>query len=107
VKRDPKNEEASSALGASLDALDEQLRKEGVLLTTETLAPSKRATRLTSGEKRKWTDGPFTESKEMIAGFSILNLPDRQAAIEWANRYAEILGGNEVDVIELEGARNG
>lgn len=48
--------------------------------------------------KRSWTDGPFAESKEMIAGFSILTMRSREEAIAWANRYAEILDGNEVDV---------
>ena len=45
-----------------------------------------------------WTDGPFTESKELVAGFSILKLPSQPDARSWAEAYADILGDNEVDV---------
>jgi hypothetical protein len=47
-------------------------------------------------------DGPFAESKELNAGFSVLDLPSRAEAIAWAERYAAVLGDNEVDVRELE-----
>ena len=43
-------------------------------------------------------DGPFTESKELIAGFSILEVPSLADAITWADRYAAILVDSEVDV---------
>lgn len=92
----------------ALDALKAQMREEGVLLSAELLAPSSKGARLPAGPKgqRKWTDGPFTESKELIAGFSILELPSRQAALAWADQYAAILDGNEVDVRELEEAQS-
>lgn len=45
--------------------------------------------------------GPFAESKELIAGFSVLSEPMRADAIAWAERYAAILGDNEADVREL------
>ena len=59
--------------------------------------------RLASGakDKRAWVDGPFAESKELIAGFSILGVPTKAAALAWADRYAAILGDNEVDVRQL------
>jgi hypothetical protein len=47
------------------------------------------------------TDGPFTESKELVAGFSIINLPSQDDARRWAEAYAEILGDNEVDVRQI------
>ena len=50
------------------------------------------------GGKREWIDGPFTEAKELIAGFSIVELPSLAAAKQWAEAYADILGDNEVDV---------
>ena len=57
------------------------------------------AKRLAAGTaKRSWTDGPFAESKELIAGFSILDVPSLADAIAWADRYAAILVDNEVDV---------
>jgi hypothetical protein len=90
---------------AALDKLLEALTKQGVLLVSGRLAPSAKAARLASGDKgkRAWVDGPFTESKELIAGFSVLQVPSRADALAWADRYAAILGDNEVDVMELEG----
>jgi hypothetical protein len=90
---------------AELSKFIESLRTEGVLLLSDQLAPSSRGARLASGpsSKRSWVDGPFAESKELIAGFCVLELPARADAIAWADRYAAILGDNEVDVRELEG----
>ena len=48
--------------------------------------------------KRSWVDGPFAESKELVAGYSILEVPSKRDALAWADRYAAILDGNEVDV---------
>jgi hypothetical protein len=81
----------------------EALRAEGVLVLADHLAPSSRGARLASGPsgKRRWVDGPFAESKELIAGFSVLSVPALADAITWADRYAAILGDNEVDVREL------
>ncbi len=86
--------------GAAISRLTEELSGAGVLLKSEVLEPSAKAVRLASGtkEKRSWIDGPFAESKELVAGFSILKVPSLSDAIAWANRYAAILGDNEVDV---------
>jgi len=85
--------------------LIQSLKDEGVLILAETLAPTSRGARLASREgKRTWIDGPFAESKELIAGFSILNVPTRAAALAWADRYAAVLGDNEVDVREFADA---
>jgi len=103
---------------AKLLELVEALKREGVLLMSDRLAPTARGSRLASATKtaagkgaagsasnspkRSWVDGPFAESKELIAGFSVLDLPSKAEAIAWAERYAAILGDNEVDVRELE-----
>jgi hypothetical protein len=79
--------------------VEKAMTEEGVLLAAERFAPSARASRLSSGPKRTWVDGPFAESKELIAGFSLLKLPTRDDARAWAERYAAILGDNEVDVL--------
>jgi hypothetical protein len=69
---------------------------------TGTLAPSSKGARAKQGSaKRTWIDGPFAESKELIAGFSILEVPTLQDAIAWADRYATILTDAEVDVRDL------
>ena len=101
--------EAGVALSAEKQAQVAQLlaalKDEGVLIMNDRLAPSAKAARLASHAKgqRSWVDGPFAESKELIAGFSVLQLPNRADAIAWADRYAAVLGGNEVDVLELVG----
>jgi len=104
--------ESLAARRAKLSALVDALKKEGVLLMSDRLAPTSRGSRLasagqgasaaTGAGKRSWVDGPFAESKELIAGFSVLELPSKADAIAWAERYAAVLGDNEVDVRELE-----
>lgn len=87
---------------ADLAELEARLRAEGVLLASERLAPSARGARRAAGAKRTWVDGPFAESKELIAGFSVLRVPGRTEAVAWAERYSAVLGpANEVDVREL------
>ena len=87
---------------AGLQALSESLGERGAILTTGSLAPSAKGARAKpSSGKRTWIDGPFAESKELIAGFSILEVPSLQAAIAWADRYATILTDAEVDVRQL------
>jgi hypothetical protein len=98
------NAASEAGRGPDLAKLTAPLAKAGVLLKSESLAPSRGASRLpvaAKGGKRTWVDGPFAESKEMIAGFSILSLPAKADALAWAERYADILKVNEVDVREL------
>jgi hypothetical protein len=86
----------------ALAALEKTLADEGVLVSAASLTPMSRASRLTGPKgKRTWLDGPFAESKELIAGYSILELETKEDAIAWANRYADILEDNEVDVRPL------
>jgi hypothetical protein len=66
---------------------NEELAKAGVLLAGEGLHPSSKGTRIRfSGEKRIVTDGPFAETKELIAGFWIWRLNSKNEAIEWLKR---------------------
>ena len=66
---------------------NEELVKAGVLLAGEGLHPSSKGARVTfSGGKRTVTDGPFTEAKELIAGFWLLQVTSKEEAIEWAKR---------------------
>jgi hypothetical protein len=86
----------------ALRSLAESLGERGALLVTGTLAPSSKGVRAKPGAgKRTWVDGPFAESKELIAGFSILEVPSLADAVAWADRYATILTDAEVDVREL------
>jgi len=72
----------------------------GVLLAGEGLRETKEATRIVvkDGEATV-TDGPFAETKELIAGFAIVQVPDRAEAVQWALRFADVLGHDiEMDV---------
>ncbi len=66
---------------------NEELMKAGVLLDLSGLRPSSQGTRIKfSGGKPTSTDGPFTETKELIAGYWIVQMKSKQEAIEWAKR---------------------
>jgi hypothetical protein len=93
----------SPARVAAMDELSEELARAGVLLMSEGLTPSSKGARLARGPKgkRSWVDGPFAESKELVAGFAILDVPSRKEAIAWADQYVAILGDTEVDVREM------
>jgi hypothetical protein len=85
---------------AALAALSAEMTAAGVLQRSVHLQPSSKAKRLTF-KKNELTvlDGPFSESKELIGGFAVLDLKDMEEAIEMCRRYAEILGGTlEIDV---------
>jgi len=91
--------ESGAKQPASYDKLIDELRRDGTLLSAATLAPSSEGARLRkTGAKREWTDGPFAESKELVAGYSIINLPSLAEARTWTEAYADILGDTEVDV---------
>ncbi|HSS00970.1 MAG TPA: YciI family protein [Kofleriaceae bacterium] len=91
--------EAGAAPPAALKKTLDELARDGVVLSTGALTPSATGARYRkTGGKRAWTDGPFTESKELVAGFSIIQVPTIEDARRWAERYADILGDNEVDV---------
>jgi hypothetical protein len=66
---------------------NEEMVKAGVMLAGEGLQPSAKGARVRfSGGRRTVVDGPFTETKELIAGFWILQVRSREEALEWANR---------------------
>ena len=66
---------------------DQEMRKAGVLLSEEGLHPTSKGARIrVSGGKRIVTDGPFIETKEVIAGFWIIQVNSKEEAIAWANR---------------------
>jgi hypothetical protein len=94
----PASPQRAAALAGWLD----DMKKAGVLLGAQALAPSAKSTRLSvKGGKRTVVDGPFTESKELIAGFATIDVSSREEAIAWATRYAEIIGEVEVDLRPL------
>jgi hypothetical protein len=75
-------------LFAAMADYHEQLVKAGVLLDASGLQPTSKGWRIKySGGKRSVVDGPFTEAKELVAGYSIIQVKSREAAIEWTRRF--------------------
>jgi hypothetical protein len=72
---------------AAMMKYNEELTKAGVLLSLDGLQPSSRGARVRySGGKATVTDGPFTESKELLGGYWMIQVKSRDEAIEWARR---------------------
>ena len=89
-----------------MEELIGEMVKAGVLLSTGWLEPSSRAVRLRNFDGAETlVDGPFAESKELVGGFVILELPSRDEAIAWARRYTGVLGEVELDVRPVAGLR--
>ncbi|HSC88968.1 MAG TPA: YciI family protein [Polyangiaceae bacterium] len=105
LKSDARSEAGEPLLAerkVALALLESELTASRILRSTVAIAPSRRGKRSGAAKQRSWTDGPFAESKELISGFSILELPSLEDALEWAGRYGAILDGSEVDVRPLE-----
>jgi hypothetical protein len=85
---------------ADLTRLKTEMTKAGVLVKSLRLKPSAKAKRLVFTKNDLMTiDGPFTESKELLGGFAVMDLSGMEEAIALCRRYAEILGGTlEIDV---------
>jgi hypothetical protein len=94
--------EAGAALPDAVRVLFDRWRRDGVLQSDAGLRPSASAVRShVTGGTRRWIDGPFAESKELVAGFSILEVPSLDDAKRFTEEYAAILGDNEVDIREV------
>ena len=91
VKATPETEKGGALpdpqLLLEMGKYNEELSKAGVLLALDGLHPSSKGARVKfSGKSRTVIDGPFTEAKELIAGFSILQVKSLEEAIEWVKR---------------------
>ena len=72
---------------AKMGAFNEEMVKAGVMLAGEGLQPSSKGARIKFGDaKPAVTDGPFTEAKELVAGFWIIQVKSKEEAIEWMKR---------------------
>jgi hypothetical protein len=77
----------SQELLEQMQKYNEELVKAGVLLAGEGLHPSNKGARVRfSGDKRTVVDGPFTETKELVAGFWLFDVASKEEAIEWVKR---------------------
>jgi hypothetical protein len=91
----PPKPEAFAAMGR----YNAELVKAGVLLAAEGLAASSQGARVRfSGDKCTVVDGPFAETKELIAGFSIIQVKSKEEAIEWVKRVPNVFPDGEAEV---------
>jgi hypothetical protein len=89
----------STELLAAMGKYNEELVKAGVMLAGEGLHPSSKGARVKfSGSRRIVTDGPFTETKELIAGFWIFQVKSKEEAIEWVKRSPNPFPGGEPEI---------
>ena len=104
VKATPSSEAGimpSEKLLAAMGAFNEELVKAGVMLAGEGLQPSSKGVRVRiAGGTRTVIDGPFTETKELIAGFWLWQCKSKDEAIEWVKRCPDPMPGEE-SVIEI------
>jgi hypothetical protein len=90
----------STELLTQMNAYNEELVKAGIMLGGEGLHPSSKGVRIQfSGDQRNVVDGPFTETKELVAGYWLWQVRDLDEAIEWAKRCPNPTG--EESVLEL------
>jgi hypothetical protein len=93
------------ALIASMAEFHEQLAKAGVLLDASGLQPSAKGWRVRyDGDRRSVLDGPFVESKELVAGYTLIQTRSRDEALEWVRRFPNpaVDGGvAEIEVRQL------
>ena len=83
---------------SEMGKFNEQLVKAGVMLAGEGIQPSSKGVRVKfDGAKRTVTDGPFAETKELVAGFWLWQVKSKEEAIEWLKR-APFDGGTEVEI---------
>lgn len=86
---------------AAMQQYNEELVKAGILLAAEGLTPTSKGVRVKfSGEKRTVMDGPFTETKELVAGFSIVQVKSLEEAVELVKRTPNVFPNGEA-IIEI------
>ncbi|HOE41292.1 MAG TPA: YciI family protein [Rhodoferax sp.] len=94
--------EAPEELMAEMAAYHDELMRAGVLLDGSGLHPSRTGWRVHYGpEGKRIVDGPFAEAKELIAGYTLIQVRNREEALEWSRRFPNPAGRGKEAVIEL------
>ena len=89
----------SQELLTAMGNYNEELVKAGIMLAGEGLHPSSKGARIKfSGDKRSVIDGPFIETKELIAGFWLWKVKSKEEAIEWVKRCPNPMPGTEAEI---------
>ena len=94
--------EPPAELVAKMTKYNESLKQAGVLLSLDGLHPPAKGSRVRfSSGKPKVTDGPFTESKELLGGYWMIQVKSKEEAVEWAKR-APMLDGDIIEVRQIQ-----
>ena len=89
----------SEEMLAKMAKFNEEMVKAGVMLDGAGLRPSSQGARIRfTGDKRSVIDGPFTETKELIAGFWLIQVKSKEEAIEWVKRCPNPMPGTESEI---------
>jgi len=84
---------------AAMTEYHQQLAQAGVLLDGSGLQPSRKGWRVQyRGGKPRTVDGPFAEVKELIAGYTLIQVPSREAALEWSRRFPSPFGDSDCEI---------
>jgi hypothetical protein len=87
---------------AAMATYHEELARAGVLLDASGLQPSSKGWRIQyAGQRRTVTDGPFAETKELVAGYTLIQVTSRPEALEWAQRFPNPAGEGRDAEIEV------
>ncbi|KQP13698.1 YciI family protein [Pseudorhodoferax sp. Leaf267] len=94
---------ADEALYAAMADYHEELARAGVLLDAAGLQPSREGWRIRygAGDRRTVIDGPFAEAKELIAGYTLIQVRSRDEAMAWARRFPNPVGAGQPAEIEV------
>lgn len=102
MTKDSSSTPPSPEMYAEMGKLIEEMTRRGVLLATGGLAPN--PTRIKSaGGRITVTDGPFTESKEAVVGFALVEAKSKEEAIELSRRFWEVVGDGEGEIYQVFG----
>jgi hypothetical protein len=94
----PPTQEEMARMGAFI----EETKKAGVLLATEGCLPSEKGVRVRLANGRfTVVDGPFTETKELVAGFALMQMNSKEEIIEFTKRFLEIAGDGETEIRQV------
>ncbi len=97
-RNQPPTQEEMERMGA----LIQEMLADGTLVTTEGCLPSARGARVRrEGERITVTDGPFTEAKEVVGGFAILQARSKEHAVELTRRFLAVAGEGESEIRQL------
>jgi hypothetical protein len=97
-RNDPPSQQEMAQMGKFI----EEITKAGVLLATEGCLPSSQGARVrVNSGKFTVTDGPFPETKELIAGFALIQTKTKAEAIEWTKRFLAVTGEGESEVRQI------